>query len=344
VIRSVVHRLRRRFDRVVHPGGRGAVLLYHRVADEGSDPFGLCISPERFAEHVRVVREVGRPVTLEAFATGLGDGSLPDGAVAITFDDGYADNRAEAEPILADLGVPGLVFVTTGPGGRDREFWWDELERVLLQPGEHPATLKVEVAGTVRSWDLGSDRLYTAGQQARHRHWRVLDAAQPTRRHAAFRELYFLLQPLATDERTRALDDLLAWAGDSAGSVRPGRRAMQPAEVAALSAGGTMDVGAHTVHHPALPSLPPAAQRVEMEASKRELETWTGRAVTAFAYPYGLHDDSAVAAAREAGFSHACSGRYGPARPGIDPFTIPRMETPAVDGSTLRDILRWQLA
>jgi peptidoglycan/xylan/chitin deacetylase (PgdA/CDA1 family) len=344
VIRSVVHRLRRRVDRVVHPGGRGVVLLYHRVADEDSDPFGLCITPERFADHVRAVREVGRPVTLNTFALGLADGSLPDRAVAITFDDGYIDNREEAEPILADLGVPGLVFVTTGPGGREREFWWDELERALLQPGELPATLEVQVAGRIRTWDLGGDRLYTDGQASRHRGWRLLDAEPPTRRHVAFRELYFLLQPLAADERTHSLDSLIAWAGDSAGKVRASRRAMQPAEVAALAAAGTMAVGAHTVHHAALPSLTPAAQHTEMAASKREIETWTGRPAAAFAYPYGLHDAASVTAAREAGFLYACTGVYASARPGIDMFTIPRIETPAVDGLTLRDILRWQLA
>ncbi|HSJ07807.1 MAG TPA: polysaccharide deacetylase family protein [Longimicrobiales bacterium] len=344
MIRSVVHRLRRRIDRVVHPGGRGVVLLYHRVADDDSDPFGLCIAPERFADHVRIVQEVGRPVTLDTFAAGLGDGSLPDRAVAITFDDGYIDNREEAEPILAELGVPGLVFVTTGPGGREREFWWDELERVLLQPGELPATLEVQVAGRVLTWELGNDRLYTDAHSSRQRGWRLLDAEQPTRRHVAFRELYSLLQPLDAVERTRALDSLLAWAGDRAGTIRAARRAMQPAEVAALAAGGTMAVGAHTTHHPALPSLTPAAQHTEIAASKRELEAWTGGPVTGFAYPYGLHDAASVAAAREAGFSYACSGVYAPARPGIDPFTIPRIETPAVDGAALRDILRWQFA
>jgi peptidoglycan/xylan/chitin deacetylase (PgdA/CDA1 family) len=344
VIRSVAHRLRRRIDRVVHPGGRGVVLLYHRVADEDSDPFGLCITPERFAEHMRVVREVSRPVTLDAFAAGLRDGSLPDRAVAITFDDGYTDNREEAEPILADLGVPGLVFVTTGPGGREREFWWDELERVLLQPGELPARLELTVGDSVRHWDLGDDRLYTVDRHAPHRGWRILDEDRPTRRHAVFRELYYLLQPLDVAGRTRVLDELLAWAGEQAGTVRPKRRAMQPAEAAALGAGGTVDVGAHTVHHPALPSLSADAQRVEMEASKRHLEEWTGRPVTAFAYPYGLHDAASVDAARAAGFTCACSGRYAHARPGIDMFTIPRIETPAVDGSALRDILLWQLA
>jgi peptidoglycan/xylan/chitin deacetylase (PgdA/CDA1 family) len=344
VIRSAVHHLRRRIDRVVHPGGRGVVLLYHRVADEASDPYGLCVAPAQFEEHVRVIRDVGRPTSLDAFAAGLEAGSLPDRAIAITFDDGYLDNLEAAAPTLAKYDVPGLVFVTTGAGGRAREFWWDELERVLLQPGEHAGVLEVEIAGDVRRWELGPDRMYTAEQQARHRGWRLFDGSDPTRRHAVLRHLYEALQPLQTELRTRALDELLAWAGDDPATVRPSRRAMRADDVATLVAGGTMAVGAHTVDHPALPAQPSHIQRSELVRSKRDLEAWTGRAVRGFAYPYGLYDAVSVSAAREAGFSYACSGAYRHVRPGIDRFLIPRVEVPAVDGRSLGAILRWQLA
>jgi peptidoglycan/xylan/chitin deacetylase (PgdA/CDA1 family) len=344
VIRRAVHRLRRRIDRVVHPGGRGVVLMYHRISDEASDPYALCVTPAQFEEHVRVIRDVGRPTPLDAFAAGLEAGSLSDGAIAITFDDGYLDNLEAAAPVLAKYDVPGLVFVTTGAAGRVREFWWDELERVLLQPGEHAGVLEIEIAGAVRRWELGHDRIYTAEQHERHRGWRLHDESDPTRRHAVFRQLYEVLQPLATELRTHALDGLLAWAGADPACVRPSRRAMRPGDVAALVAGGIMEVGAHTVDHPALPGQPPHIQRGELDRSKRDLEAWTGRAVRGFAYPYGLYDAVSVSAARETGFAYACSGAYRHARPGIDPFLIPRIEVPAMDGRTLGDILRWQLA
>jgi peptidoglycan/xylan/chitin deacetylase (PgdA/CDA1 family) len=343
VIRSVVHRIRRRLDRIVHPGGRGVVLMYHRVADELSDPYGLCVTPAQFEEHVRVIREVGRPLRLADFADGLHRRTLPDRAIAITFDDGYVDNMVAAAPILAAHDVPGLVFVTTGAGGREREFWWDELERVLLEPGERAGELELEIAGSTHRWDLGPDRLYTAEQRRRYRDWRLFGESHPTRRHAVFRQLYELLQPLTTEQRTLALDALLAWAGDNAAAMRESRRTIRPAGVAALVGSGIMDVGAHTVNHPALPSQPPHVQRMELDRSKRDLEAWSGRAVDGFAYPYGLYDDASVSAARDTGFAFACSGVYRHARPGNDLFLIPRIEAPAVDGRTLGDILRWQL-
>ena len=51
----------------------------------------------------------------------------------VTFDDGYADNLWNAKPLLERYDVPAAVFVTTGYAGQDREFWWDELETLLLE-------------------------------------------------------------------------------------------------------------------------------------------------------------------------------------------------------------------
>lgn len=343
MIRYLAHRARRGLDRLLHPGGRGAVILYHRVAERISDPYGLCIPPALFEEQVRAIAEVGRPLPLDDFAAALRTRALPDRAIAVSFDDGYIDNLEVAKPILERHGVPGLVFMTTGAGGRTREFWWDELERVLLQPGELPPRLELTITGTRHHFDLGADRTCTAAQQARQRSWHLLDETAPGARHEAFRQLYQLVQPLAPAERTRVLDELLAWAGEDAAHVRPDRRVLKAAEVAALVRDGTMSVGAHTVNHPALPSQPPDVTRMELEQSRQTLAEWCGTPVRGFAYPYGLYDDAAVNAARDAGFDYACSGVYSAARPGTDPFLIPRIEAAAVSGSEFREMLRWQL-
>jgi peptidoglycan/xylan/chitin deacetylase (PgdA/CDA1 family) len=52
--------------------------------------------------------------------------------VAITFDDGYADNRAAAV-ILAAAGLPATFFITVGRIGERREVWWDRLEQVVMR-------------------------------------------------------------------------------------------------------------------------------------------------------------------------------------------------------------------
>jgi peptidoglycan/xylan/chitin deacetylase (PgdA/CDA1 family) len=343
VIPDLVRRLGRRVRRVLRTGHQGVVLLYHRVADEQSDPYGLCITPAHFEEHLQVIRAVASPLALGDVARSLRGGSLPDRFVCVTFDDGYVDNLRVAEPLLRRHDVPATVFVTTGASGRDREFWWDELERVFLQPGRLPETVEMRIGGRAWEWPLGRDAEYYSDQHERLRSWHLLDDEKPTARHAAFREAYDLLQPLSEEARTQALDGLLGSAGVDGSAVRPSRRAMEPAEVAELVSGGLVQVGAHTVSHVVLPFQSARVQRLEVAGSKRDLEEWIGEEVQGFAYPFGVYDEASVAAVHGSGFLFACSCLCEPLWRGSDPLLLPRIEVGRGDGDALSSLLRWHL-
>ena len=111
--RSLVKRLRT-------PRPQGVILLYHRVASGLADPWRLCVSPEHFAEQLDVVASSWQPLALHDLAReeGTRSGSLP---VAITFDDGYADNLQVAAPLLAERGLPASFFIVSGTIGSGRE-------------------------------------------------------------------------------------------------------------------------------------------------------------------------------------------------------------------------------
>jgi peptidoglycan/xylan/chitin deacetylase (PgdA/CDA1 family) len=127
---------------------RAAVLLYHRVADTPADPHGLAVSPAVFAEHLELLRRRYHVVPLPDLVERLPRRAYRDGTVAVTFDDGYADNLTAAYPIAARLGVPITVFVTVQPVLDGRPFRWDagdpragrpltleELRRLAGSPG-----------------------------------------------------------------------------------------------------------------------------------------------------------------------------------------------------------------
>ncbi len=111
---------------------RDVILLYHRIAKTARDPWSLCVTPEHFAQHLEVLRTSQR-IPLDQIHTRKWRRGKPARRVVITFDDGYADNLHEAAPLLERHETPATFFITTSYVGGTREFWWDELERVVSQ-------------------------------------------------------------------------------------------------------------------------------------------------------------------------------------------------------------------
>lgn len=63
------------------------------------------------------------------------------------------------------------------------------------------------------------------------------------------------------------------------------------------------EIGAHTMSHPRLTTLPPPEAAAEIQRSKAALETALQTKVVTFAYPYGDLNDAVKAAVRAAGFA-----------------------------------------
>lgn len=117
-----------------------------------------------------------------------------------------------------------------------------------------------------------------------------------------------------------------------------GRPMLDREQIEAMRAGGTR-FGGHTRNHPRLTELEDAAVTDEIAGCREDLEQSLGEAVETLAYPYGLYDERAVKAAEAAGYSAACTTEVRPARPGDDPFRIPRIEVEGSD-SALRFLRR----
>jgi len=294
-----------------------AVLMYHRVAEVAFDPWSLCVSPAHFEEHLAALRDWGATVLpLAGLAEAAAAGRLPRRAVAITFDDGYADNLHAAFPALARHAAPATVFVTAEPVLTGREFWWDALEGLLLGETPLPGRISLTLGGGPREWGTASPvALY-------HEVWAALAERPP-------------------EEQAAALDALARQIGRQAG--RPGgeprgtHRPMTPEELAALSTKGRglVEIGGHTFGHPRLTALSPARQAEQVGRGKSAVEEMTGGRLRSFSYPYGAHNEGSVAAVREAGFKRACTTAGASLRARADRFRLPRIPAPDMDGDAL---------
>lgn len=115
-----------------------SVLVYHSVARGDRD---IAVDPDTFDAHLAALMRWGyRFVTVEEVVSWLkGEGEIPAKAVAITFDDGYADNATNALPILEKYRAPAMIFLVEngiGEWNSDEIPLLDEEGRkVLLESG-----------------------------------------------------------------------------------------------------------------------------------------------------------------------------------------------------------------
>lgn len=284
---------------------KAVILMYHRVAEVELDPWGLCVTPQHFASHLEVLQKYARPISLQQLTQAHRAGNIPHRAVVVTFDDGYADNLHNAKPILERYNIPATVFITTGHIGSQREFWWDELDRVLLQPGKLPEKLCLEINGSPQKWELGTAEEYSKEDYQRDRDRKAWEAL-PGSRLAFYYSVWQQLQSLPAQVRQQAQDEILSWAGADA-TARPTYRSLVLEEIHTLGQGGFVEIGAHTVTHPFLSVHSVAVQREEIQQSKAELEKLLAHPVTSFAYPFGDYTEETVPLIPEAGFACACS-------------------------------------
>lgn len=89
------------------------ILMYHSISDNPGNL--LCLSPQRFAEQMRHLRNAGYHALtfadLEAWEQGK---PIPVKPVLITLDDGYRDNYTAAFPILKQEQLKATIFLTVG--------------------------------------------------------------------------------------------------------------------------------------------------------------------------------------------------------------------------------------
>jgi peptidoglycan/xylan/chitin deacetylase (PgdA/CDA1 family) len=278
-------------------GGRLTTLIFHRVHAEPDPLFPSEMCANTFRERVRWIREWFNVLPLQEAVAALAGGSLPERALAITFDDGYADNFTVALPILRDHGVPAAFFVAAGflDGGR---MWNDTVIESIRRTSRPSLDLSVLNLGT---HPLGS----TTARRA------AIDALIRTLKY---------VEPVGRQERVDAIASL-------ADAQLPDDLMMTSAQVRGLAAAG-MEIGGHTLSHPILARIDvPAAHREIMEG-REALESMTGRPVRFFAYPNGrpVQDYGAehVTIVRNLGFTAAVSTAPGAARAGDSLFELPR--------------------
>jgi peptidoglycan/xylan/chitin deacetylase (PgdA/CDA1 family) len=294
---------------------RPAVLMYHRIATELVDPWGLAVSPARFDQQLQWLSQHRTILPLTEFARLQQEARLPTRAVAITFDDGYACNATTAAPILRAHRAPATFFVTMGPVTTGHEFWWDELQRVVLDSSVERIELTIEPRSLVI--ELGERSIGSIG-------WRPWSAPSG-RRQQAYMKLWHAVRTLEPRAQAAALTELRAQAGIPL-APRDSHRPMTLEELRAISGSDLVNLGYHTLTHPSLPLQAQSVQRAEIADGREACARIIGQIPASFAYPFGDYNSSIMDLVRDAGFEAACTTDEMGVTRNCDVLALPRIQ------------------
>lgn len=272
------------------------IVRHHRIYADGERRlYHLGVSESMFAGQIEACARAGlMPVTVREGLERL-HGGAKDPIVAFTFDDGYADNVERALPVMRRLGARGTFYLTAGLMEDRRAPWWDVLAHAL-ECGRAP-NARVTFGGTA----VEIERASAAG------------------RRAALAALLPLLRVPPAEQRARL--DALRAALDVAGDA-PCELAEWP--LAARLAEAGMELGAHTLTHPFLTTLEPAAQQAEIAGSAALIRERLGAEVVGLAYPNGDHDARTIEATRASGLAYAVTTRTGDCDADSPALALPR--------------------
>jgi peptidoglycan/xylan/chitin deacetylase (PgdA/CDA1 family) len=277
--------------------GRLTILIFHRVLSQ-PDPLNPDEpTAQEFERRMQWVRTWFNVLPLSDAAQRLADGTLPARALAITFDDGYADNREVAAPILHRLALPATFFIATGYLGGG--CMWND-----------------RVIEAVRACDAAGLDLSALGLGVHALH-------EMTDRRRAAAAVLKAIKHLEPRARQAATDAVVLAAGG-----RPAPALMMSVDQLRELRSLGMQVGAHTITHPILARTSEAEALHEIAAGKQQLEALLGAPVDLFAYPNGVpgadYLPDHVRMVRDVGFSAAVSTAWGSASGANDRFQLPR--------------------
>jgi peptidoglycan/xylan/chitin deacetylase (PgdA/CDA1 family) len=299
--------------------GRGAaILMYHSVMEDprAQDALlgGTVHSREVFRRQMELVARQYRPASLDEVTRFVrGQDELPDRAVVVTFDDGYADNYEIVAPILNKVGVPATFYITVECVEQGKLPW--------------PARLRFVFRTTKRkNWTDFSGKLWPLSGGSERGKAYLLSCDECCKLVGTAQEKYVARHEEELDIQV---------------PIESGALMMNYDHIRALAQHGHI-VGSHTMTHPNLAHVSLQVARREMAESKQRLEQQLNTAIAHFSYPCPALSphwtDQTVTASREAGYETAVTTDGGLARKGDNPLSLKRTRpTKTVEG------LRWNL-
>jgi len=265
----LVESLSRRF------AGSSCILCYHGIAGSGTGSSPAHVAVTELLEVTELCRELGEIVPLRDLVSRPSFPRSNKPLFALTFDDAY-HSLLDAVVLLERRAIPLTIFATTGALARGSAFWWDRIDQAASGLGPDQWQAFLDDVGC-RTAPAGGGKQIPPGERLRDWILETWNGRWPS-------QLEPQLEALERRLGTTTIQRCMTWD-----------------ELTTACRLGNVEIGAHTVSHPSLPTLTPEEQVGEIRVSYEALSE-RGLPLRPFlAVPYGLYDESTLQAARTAG-------------------------------------------
>jgi peptidoglycan/xylan/chitin deacetylase (PgdA/CDA1 family) len=250
--------------------------MYHSVSEKATrewGPWRHAISPATFEQQIAWLSEHKSLVAFEDVVAYLrGDKTLPENAVALTFDDGYKDFLNCALPILRRYDAPSTLYVSTAlmkEGAAPYEFRLGETlqqkEKITIKINDREITYR----------PITNERVKKAYQELRQ----IIEKFPPEQREDFMKKNEF---------------------------VRCSEFEILSSElVNELATEQLVTIGSHGHIHRPLGIAPQEEMRQNIQKSRTELKALLGSPPDNFSFPYGSSSQRARHVVKAAGFKSA---------------------------------------
>lgn len=254
-------------------GGRGAILMFHRVRpgkpktdqNEAFQPNAhLEISPEFLEELLSLIPDWGYEwISLDQVPDFLATRPESHKFVAITLDDGYADNLEFAVPLFQKYKIPYTIFLVPGFIEGQALPWWVLIEEIVRNNAS--ISLSESIGGYKR--DIPTDTI--------------------EEKQKAFTQLGRQFLTMDQDKVTQTALDLCQTHGIDAQALSA-NTFLSWAQIKRMATDPLCTFGGHTNHHASLSRLSKRQVREQIVDGLDEIAAKIGQRPEVFAYPFGF--------------------------------------------------------
>lgn len=264
---------------------RKIILEYHMVDEVNHDYNNINIYPDYFEQQICYLKEHCQIVSYEDLLFGeAGNGTQ----IAISFDDVFTGFKDIVYPVITQYQIPVILFLTEKYTMLHREFWMNELMRLLLEEKNHEREFLFRHPMYQYKFSTASFR----------------------EREAVYNSLKFILGGMDELGRENCMEQIRSWASVDDGD----REEYLPLSIdfcRTIKSDPLISFGSHTVSHGFLGEMTYEEQYGEISRSKHFLESVLDREIQHFAYPFGSYNNTTKDILRKLNFKSACSSKKG---------------------------------